>query len=194
MNNFKLLVNSKFDKVIKISCLINNYKNDNLFHNYHRLKYGFKKGEETYNGSYHCGVTSFVLGNLLKQKGLDVKMYLYQFGYGKYKEDHVFLKHNNLIIDTTYKQFFTNNQNNCISDYHNYLYGYLPPFFVGSIDELKDLFLDLQQKSINDLDYQTFDNTILQKWEEKKDITNKLENFDNVYNSNIVMSYLVNKQ
>jgi hypothetical protein len=39
-----------------------------FFHNYYRLKHGFKKGKETYNGSFHCGVTSYVLGNLLKKR------------------------------------------------------------------------------------------------------------------------------
>lgn len=190
MKNLTQFVNSNFDKVIKLSCLINNYKNDNLFHNYYRLKYGFKKGEDTYNGSYHCGVTSFVLGNLLKKEGFDIRMYLYQFGYGKYKEDHVFLKYNDLLIDTTYKQFFTSNKNNCISDYHNYLYCYLPPFFVGDREKLKKLFLDLELKSINNFNYQTFDNTILQNWKEQKDITYQLENFDNVYNKEIVIDYL----
>jgi hypothetical protein len=189
MNNLKLLVNSKFNKVIKISCLINNYKNDNLFHNYYRLKHGFKKGKETYNGSFHCGVTSYVLGNLLKKEGIKVKMYLQESGYGKYKEDHVFLKYNNIVIDTTYKQFFTNNISNGTTNYHYYLYEILPPFFVGTIDELKQLYFILETKSLNQLKYQTFDESILEKWKGKIDITTKLNLTNKIYNKERVLKY-----
>ena len=56
-------------------------------------------------------------------------MYLYQTGYGKYKEDHVYLKYNNIIIDPTYRQFFTDDRCNGISSYNNYLYNNLLPFF-----------------------------------------------------------------
>ena len=117
-NLMKKLILNKYNKVIKYSVFANNinpYLNngnlkDDSFHNYFRLK-TLPKGETTYCGEFKCGVTCFILGNLLKQDGLDVKMYLYQEGYGKYKEDHVFLKYNNLIIDPTYRQFFTNNIN-----------------------------------------------------------------------------------
>tara|TARA_B100001248_G_C27378866_1_gene455841 strand:+ start:404 stop:985 length:582 start_codon:yes stop_codon:yes gene_type:complete len=190
MNNLRLLVNSKFNKVIKISCLINSYENDNLFHNYYRLKKGFPKGNRTYNGSYHCGVTSFVLGNLLKNEDINIKMYKQESGYGKYKEDHVFLKYDDLIIDTTYKQFFTNNLDDCTSDYHNYLYGFLPPFFVGTKDDLNKLYDELKLKSLNYLKYQTFDDIILEKWDHQNDITNQLQNFDNIYNKKIVIDCL----
>lgn len=46
-------------------------------------------------------------------------------------KNNVFLKYNNLIIDTTYRQFFTNFKNNAISKYFYYLYNTLPPFFIG---------------------------------------------------------------
>lgn len=189
MQNLKLIVNSNFNNVIKLSCLINNYKNDFNFHNYHRLQSGISKGIKTYNGSYNCGVTSYVLGNLLKKEGIKVKMYLQYTGYGKYKEDHVFLKYNNIIIDTTYKQFFTNNISNGTTNYHHYLYEILPPFFVGTIDELKQLYLILETKSLNQFEYQPFDETILEKWQEKKDITTKLNQTNKIYNKERVLKY-----
>ena len=194
----KKLILNKYDNVIKYSVFANNinpYLNngnlkDDSFHNYFRLK-TFPKSKFTYCGEFKCGVTCFILGNLLKQDGFDVKMYLYEEGYGKYKEDHVFLKYNNLIIDPTYRQFFTNNINNGISNYNNYIYNILPPFFIGTQNELKSIYFYL----IKNFPYETnfiFSNKheLFKYWIEKKDITFKLHDYFNIIENK---EYLINK-
>ena len=181
MNNLKILVNSNFNKVLKQSCIINNYKNDNIFHNYYRLKH-IPKGVKTYEGQLNCGVTCLVLGNILKKENIDIKMYLYEFGYGKYKEDHVFLKHKDIIIDPTFRQFFSNGQKDGASAYHQYLFEKLPPFFVGTKKDLIDIFETLKYKSSKELQYQTFDDTVLDNWNQDIDITDKLKLYHQKYN------------
>ena len=181
MRNLKLFINTSFNNVIKLSCLVNNYKNDLDFHNYHRLKYKIPKGYRTYDGKLNCGVTTFVLGNILKKKQVPIKLFMNQSGYGKYKEDHVFLKYNDLIIDPTYKQFFTNNQEKCLSEYHNYLYQCLPPFFVGTRKDLVDLYLILYDKSNLQLKYQEFDESVLNNWLEDYDVSERLD-FEKIHN------------
>ena len=59
-----------------------------------------------------------------------------KIGYGKYKEDHCFLlTNNNYIIDPTYRQFFSNN-NNINSIYNKYLFNECPFIFVGRYSDL----------------------------------------------------------
>lgn len=177
-------VNKQFFKVVRCSYLSNNLKNDLTFHNSSRLKI-LKKGPETYNGKYNCGITSFILGNILKNN-FQVKMYLYETGYGKYKEDHVFLKVNDIIIDPTYRQFFTDNRNGGFSYYNNYLYQNLNPFFVGSQKELETMCTILKKKNKEEFKYSGIENNILDIWKYKYDITNKLDDFHKIYNKDYV--------
>ena len=144
MFNLSKFVNSQFVNIIKYSCIAKKLKNDLSFHNYYRIQ-KIKKGPKTYCGQLNCGITTFILGNILK-KYIPIKMYLYEFSYGKYKEDHVFLKYNDIIIDPTYRQFFTDNRNSGLSLYNNYLYEDIPPFFVGSYRDLEYMFNILKKK------------------------------------------------
>jgi hypothetical protein len=175
INKFAInrFVNSQFKNIIKYSCIINKETNDLAFHNLYRLKHK-EKGPETYTGKFQCGVSCFILGNILK-KYIPIKMYLYEFGYGKYKEDHVFLKSNDLIIDPTYKQFFVDNRKEGISAYNNYLYEKLPPFFVGTYEDLQNILTILKNKNSDEFMYNILENHyILDNWKETKDITNRL--------------------
>ena len=128
---------------------------------------------------------------------IDVKMYLYQEGYGRFKEDHVFLKYNNIIIDPTYRQFFTDNSNNGISKYNNYLYNTLPPYFIGTLQDLNDMY-NILKKSINEFGYSSINEdiskSVLNNWIEQKDITYKLDdNFNIIKNKQYLISKLKTK-
>jgi hypothetical protein len=182
--NLNRYILSCFNKVIDCSVLANDSKNDLLFHNYYRLK-RLNKGANTYNGEYNCGVTSFILGNMLN-KYIPIKMYLYESGYGKYKEDHVFLKYNDIIIDTTYRQFLTDNRKEGFSDYNEYLYNELPPFFIGTNKQLEQLTLQLCNLNKKEFSQSIICNTVMNNWYENHDITEKLNNFDLIYNKTIV--------
>tara|TARA_Y100000589_G_C26904791_1_gene527796 strand:- start:10 stop:576 length:567 start_codon:yes stop_codon:yes gene_type:complete len=188
MNTF---IQNNFKKVIYCSKLANGFKNDLPFHNYYRLKKNIKKGKSTYCGLLQCGITSFILGNILKKNGYPVNMVMYELGYGRYREDHVFLKVDNLIIDPTYRQFFTDDTFNGISKYNNYLYNELPPFFVGTEDELFELFIKLRDLNKNTFEYCSIKEDILDNWNIKKDITSKLDyNFNIIHNKNEILKIL----
>lgn len=178
------LVNNHFDNVIKQCCNIQNLESDSSFHNYSRLK-KIKKGKKTYCGQMKCGITTFALGNILKNN-MDIDMYMYRFGYGKYLEDHVFLKYKEYIIDPTYRQFFTddrsgfnfNNKDSSkysgISIYNNYLYD-LPPFFVGTMDDLYNLYIKLDKLNSEEFEYNSLSKDILDNWQEDYCITERLK-------------------
>jgi hypothetical protein len=190
MSKLTRFVNAHFTNVIKYSCIGNNYKNDLIFHNYYRLK-KISKSDKTYNGEYNCGITSFILGNFLK-KHIPIKMYLYEFGYGKYKEDHVFLKYKDIIIDPTYRQFFTDNRKNGVSSYNNYLYEDLLPFFVGSQYDLQKMYITLKEKNKEEFDYCNLDEEILDNWKEKHDITLRLDDFSKLNEKEFIYE-MINK-
>jgi hypothetical protein len=185
MNLLPSFVNKNYFKVLRCSQLSNNFSDDLSFHNHIRLK-KIQKGKHTYDGKYNCGVTSFILGNILKEKNLPIKMYLYETGYGKYKEDHVFLKVNDLIIDPTYKQFFNDNRKHGFSNYNNYLYEELSPFFVGTQKELQSMFNTLKSKNLDEFSISEIDDNVLDNWKSKEDITTKLNDFHKIFNKDYV--------
>ena len=175
MTSLKRLVNTYFKDVVRLSHIGNNFSNDNTFHNYYRLK-KLPKGPITYNGEYNCGITCFILGNILK-KYIPIEMYKFETGYGKYIEDHVFLKSGDIIIDPTYRQFFTDNRRNSFSFYNNYLYEDLPPFFVGTRDDLNELTKFLIHKNQEEFSYSIIANDVLDNWTELYNITHVLDEF-----------------
>ena len=188
MLNLSKFVNSQFANVIKYSCIADRQKNDLSFHNIFRIK-NIKKGQQTYCGELNCGITAFILGNILKNY-IPIKMFLQESRYGKYKQDHVFLKYDDTLIDPTYRQFFTNNSKDGLSLYNNYLYEDLPPFFVGSYKELQDMYTTLKKKNIEEFGYNILPKKILDNWKANIDITNKLDNFDIIYNKDYVRNFI----
>jgi len=169
-NHVSKCVNRHFERVIRDSCAIQKLETDLSFHNVCRLE-TIPKGKETYCGRLKCGITTFVLGHLLKES-MTIGMYKSKFGYGKYVEDHVFLKCGDLIIDPTYRQFFTDNRsvsststNSGRSEYNDYLYS-LPPFFVGTRDQLQELSHQLEAMHSHEFDYNPFSKDRLDHWRE----------------------------
>ena len=179
------IVNYHFNKVIKCATLVDNLKNDKNFHNSLRLKY-IPKGQGTYCGELCCGVTTFVLGNLLKGK-MPIKMFINKNGY---RNDHVFLKTGDIIIDPTYRQFFNDDRNSAISKYNTYLYNNLPPFFVGTKNDLNLLIEDLKFRNSLEFPNNIIDDKVGKNWNEDKEITEILSNFDKIYNKDKVLKLL----
>ena len=175
MSSLKILVNSYFKDVVRLSQIGNNFSNDNIFHNYYRLK-KLPKSSFTYNGENNCGITSFILGNILK-KYIPIEMYKFETGYGKYTENHVFLKSGDIIIDPTYRQFFTDNRKDSFSRYNNYLYQDLLPFFVGTKEDLHELHSTLKKKNEDEFSYTIIDRTTLDNWKELYNITDVLDEY-----------------
>lgn len=115
-------------------------RNDNFHHNKKRLEH-FKPSVKTFEGSMCCGGTSYLLNYYLNQYDVETKLVKSTFGYGKYLEDHCFLLYDDkIIIDPTYKQFFTSGYEGKGNDpYYNYLYSKLPFIFVGNFEDITDI-------------------------------------------------------
>ena len=185
------LTNKYMRSVLAASCRIERLDTDSPFHNYARLRsieegrcQDMKKGADTYCGYMKCGVACYVLGNLLRSK-LEIEMYMYEFGHGKYREDHVFLKHKDFIIDPTYRQFLTDNRTGPdfasdtkskytgLSRYNNYLYS-LPPFFVGTVEDLHELHGHLSFLNSQEFEHNCIPKDVLNNWREDVLVTERL--------------------
>lgn len=128
----------------------------------------------SYDGKGECGSVSKIIKNylLLKNKNLNVQLcmkyvplslvYTRSFGCC----DHAFLLvNNNLIIDGTYKQLFINKSGHVsknFSSYANYLYASLPPFFIGTKQQLDYLTKRLECRK--NLDNQHKNDYIYNEW------------------------------
>lgn len=101
INKLDKLVNNKvcYNHLIKYLPLLSNIKIENLH-------FSNNISMNTFEGKLACGASSYLLYFYIK-KFYDIKLQfkLSTFGYGKYKEDHMFLTFENYIIDPTYKQF-----------------------------------------------------------------------------------------
>ena len=173
MINLKLLVNCNYRCVINNVVKLNNLPNELPLHDVNRLKY-LPKSSFTYNGRESCGAACMILGKYLIKNNYPIKMFLYKSAHTKYYNDHVFLMHNEYIIDPTYKQFFCQSSNHSMSNYNKYLYEEFFPFFVGTRDDLNKLFNNLNNVLYDDLNYK-LDEDILDYWNNAKDITYKLD-------------------
>ena len=122
---------------------------------------------ETFEGKLACGATSYLLYFYIrKYQNIDLKFMLSTFGYGKYKEDHLFLTYNKYIIDPTYKQFIYSSCHNM--EYNNFVSNNSPFVYIGN-DFVN--FYNLYQSKYFDITNEHFSNDNLVFWEKPKDVT-----------------------
>lgn len=190
MNQVRLrkLVDSQFDTFIKLCCLAENKQNDSFLHNTSRLSI-LEKGKTTYEAKLNCGITTFILGNILR-KFIPIKLFKYYENYGEFVCDHVFLKYNDMIIDPSYRQFYTDNRNNALNSYNDYLYNNLPPIFIGTFNELQIQHLMLESKNKKEFTKCSIDKDILYNFKSEDEVSCRLNSFKNIYNSDIVKTEL----
>ena len=85
-------------------------------------------------------------------------------GYGDYYKDHCFLwVDNSIIVDPTIKQFLQDERvanDNC--QYNDFIQKKIPPFYIGSQDEL--LFLLTQTSELNRMVFSTSEMDDNWKW------------------------------
>ncbi len=99
---------------------------------YGETKYAFQ-------GGLLCGEACYITKYLLEHQGFQVQVWKNKQGYGDYYSDHCFLwlEQEGLIVDPTYKQFLDDDREKSpTSQYHQLIYKTLPPFFIGTKDEL----------------------------------------------------------
>ena len=131
-------------------------KNNIFLHKKHLSK-NIIYNNNTFEGKLACGACSYLLHYYLKHYNIDTKIMKKKNGYGKYVEDHCYLLHNNIIIDPTYRQFFTD----YITDenvYSNLLFNTLPFVFVGNITTLNSTYntLNSTYNTLNNLHINTY--------------------------------------
>ena len=98
--------------------------------NVDKLHYNGKVLMNSFEGKNECGASSYLLYYFIKSNyNLKVKFMKSTFGYGKYKQDHLFLQYDNYLIDPTYKQFLYSSCHN--KKYNNFVSRNLPFIFVG---------------------------------------------------------------
>ena len=151
-----------------------NETNSNSLHNKYLSKNYKNKSEYTFDGKLACGATTYVLNHLLKIDGISTKMMYKSTFIEEYKEDHCFLKIDNIIIDPTYRQFYTQNvkSNN---DFSKFIFEELPFIFVGGIEDYKKIHskLDLLHQKIYN---KSININVSDFWDNAIDITDKIEN------------------
>lgn len=112
--------------------------------------------EETFQGSYLCGLSTYILGQFYSEN-FDTQVIKTTFGYGKYLEDHCYILLNNeIIVDPTIRQFLNDPRGKGKSDYCFQLYQKEHPIFVGTRNQLEKHLLNFYH-----LNKKSFGNTYL---------------------------------
>lgn len=186
----KILETNKYNILQKNYLMSSSYY---LMYSKLRLNNG-KKMYESYDGYLQCGCLSLITLDLLRKNNIkDIKVYTSKIGYGKYIEDHAYLKIGNLLIDPTYKQFMRDDRiidtsilNTINNNYQKFVYETLPYFFVGTLDDLSNIYKKsieinktLYPMSLNDID-----DDILCFFQNPKDVTDYF--IKNIYRVNII--------
>lgn len=164
----KTLLNNNFNNILKatqIACP------NEVLHNIKRLKY-CPEGKQTYEGKLNCGIITYITSFLLTLNNIEHKAWLTKFSYGKYIEDHVHIRTDTgIIIDPTYRQFFTDSISDGNCNYFKFLFEDLDPFFVGTSDE----FEKMKHQILFNRNLHYLDNIdIYDFWQQHTDITHKM--------------------
>ena len=116
-------------------------------YNSKRVRITGKKNKNSYEGYILCGAASHILYQSLNGP---IEKYFMERGRGKNFEDHLHLRWSNILIDPTYRQMFRSNYGKGDEKYFKILYEERPPFFVGSLKDMEDLYNILNQQHKED--------------------------------------------
>jgi len=149
----------------------------------------------SYDGNFVCGQITYILSYFLQKEKLDIKIYKSGFGYGAYKEDHVYLKiaNSDIIIDPTYKQWLRDSRQNRTTKYHEEVYVNNPPFYVGFKAELFAWYNEMLNKNIFPYPINTVDD-INDFYKDQYDISWKMTLYENIHNANSLSDIELNKE
>ena len=113
------------------------YETDNIFlHNTRQIKNQNEIiSKNTFEGSFSCGASCYLLKYFFERNDIPTRIIYSKIGYGKYFEDHCFLKYADYIIDPTYRQMFSGKS----LETDNYLFQKLPWIFIGKYNKLEEI-------------------------------------------------------
>ena len=163
MNILKNIVRTSYP-VIKATIPYNTNK---YTHNSTLLNY-YSPGERTFEGKYKCASTSMVLGIYLQNKGYPIKYHYFKEDKTGGIKDHLYIRCDDVIIDPTYRQFFTSHSN-YNNNYLKYLYCGQPYCFYGTNNEFKNYYSDLQSRHYQEYNYNLRPDT-LKYWLYSKEV------------------------
>ena len=195
--NISLIAKNNFHNMIRNMIIFDKRIISDIFHP--KRKKISNNLEQYFEGSYNCGLASYILGYYYKD--YNVKLIKSTIGYGKYYEDHCYLQIDDIIIDPTIRQFLNDYRDDGKSMYLRYIYDEQHPIFIGTKEELYDYL-----EHLNYINKNTFGNSILNTkelklyWKGNEDYTYKLAELleytelkkkpTDVYHSRLILSLL----
>lgn len=157
------IIQNSFPFVRKCLPLLSN----NFVENHTMIKYN-PIGVRTFEGNGVCRETSYLLGMYLRHHKCPVSYHYYKTGYGNNVQEHLYIKAGNIIIDPTWRQFFSSYSKEK-NKYLEYLYDELDYCFVGNGSDLEYLYIDLQDKHYDDFN-RYLEKDLLKFWKESWEV------------------------
>lgn len=168
INNIKYISYNSYPFLSKYVPIISGLSNKKLLYNRFISNNWRDLNEKSFEGRLACGASCYLLHYVLRDKGIPTKMMYKSIGYGKYLEDHCYLLYRDkIIIDPTYRQFFSQmiNEKN---DFSKLLFNKYPFVFVGNIQEFQNRY-----SYLNSLHNNTFNSfleiSVSDFWENTKE-------------------------
>jgi hypothetical protein len=171
IQNFSL---KSYDFLVRTVPIILGESDNRFLYNRVISKNYYNLGPTTFEGYMSCGASCYLLHHYLKKQGVETRIMKKKIGYGDYLQDHCYLLYNDsLIIDPTWRQFFTDyvaTNNN----YSKILFNNYPFIFIGDIDSLYRTY-----NRLNTVHFSTYDIKleveICDFWENAADISKVLD-------------------
>ena len=142
-------INNLYSRSIKrLPSLIGLYggKMNGIFNSKREIVLG-KQSKNAYEGHMICGAMSHIIYDSVS---FPVKKVIYSKGIGRNIDDHVFLYYEDYIICPTYRQMFCSDCGTGDEKYFKMLYEDNPPFFVGNINKLQEMYEVLNKQHLED--------------------------------------------
>ena len=143
---FKHRINLLFGRVIAGTPYLVDGKIGGLYSS-KRVRVVGEKNKLSYEGYSLCGAVSHIIYYSIDKPFVK---YIHSRGKGRKYEDHLFLKHDNVLIDGTWRQMFRSRYGSGDEEYFKLLYEKYPPFFVGTLDELREIECELNYQHKKD--------------------------------------------
>ena len=144
--------------------------------------------EASYIGENLCGESSFIAKKLLQNNGINTLVKENHKGIANYR-DHVFLLHDSIIVDLTWKQFLQDERSSSIDcKYLQYIQFDLPLYFVGTKEEINfelEKVVNLNRNIFGTINDDLFQ--IEKWWNNGKDVTFRF-NYDRCIESGVIDS------
>jgi len=136
-------VNRQYRHVVRLASILNPNVGKSIYYPPREKLIGQNK--KSYIGYNHCGVMSYFLCYHLQKQYPEKE---FKVGYSRHqniRDDHVCIRHNDIIIDPTYRQFLIPTVITGKTKKEKYLFEQLPPFFVGKREDLEKITNELSE-------------------------------------------------